>query len=374
MVLEIKKFEVTKIQLHFKSRTMSKVKPLSFEGETIYVGLDAHKTNWKIHSRMRNIDLAAFSQDPNPEVLSNHFKRNYPGAKVKVVYEAGFCGFGIQRSLTQLGIECIVVNAADVPASDKERKRKDDQRDAYKLSRELADGSLNAIYVPSVEMEQARSLVRQRYRLVQDQTRCKNRIKHMLMFSGIRLNIDSERWSKRYVKALQEAQCDPALRKTLDLAIEQYEQMRTIIKQAERDIANMATESPFGQLQPYIQSIGGIGLINGMVIQTEIQDMHRFKTLSQLCDYAGFVPDISSSDQKMVVKGITYRYNEFLRKAIIESSWMLIRHDPAMLMKYTEYRRRMSKNKAIIRIAKHLLARIRYVWNNQKKYENGIVA
>jgi transposase len=353
---------------------MSKVKALCFEGETIYVGLDAHKTNWRIDSRMGNVDLTAFSQDPNPQVLSNYFKRNYPGAKVKVAYEAGFCGFGIQRSLTQLGIECIVVNAADVPSTDKERKRKDDKRDAHKLSRELANGKLKAIYVPSAEMEQARSLVRQRYRLVQDQTRCKNRIKHILMFNGVSLNIGSQRWSNRYVKALQEVQCDYALRKTLDLAIEQYKQIRLIIKQAEEDIASMATRSPFVQVQRYIQSIGGIGLINGMVIQTEIQDMRRFKTLSRLCDYAGFVPDISSSDQKVVIKGITCRCNEFLRKAIIESSWMLLRRDPAMLMKYTEYRKRMSKNKAIIRIAKHLLARIRYVWNNQKKYENGIVA
>ena len=64
---------------------MSKVKTLSFAGETICVGLDAHKTNWKIHSRMGNVDLAAFCQDPNPQVLSNYFKKNYPGAKVKVI-------------------------------------------------------------------------------------------------------------------------------------------------------------------------------------------------------------------------------------------------------------------------------------------------
>ena len=209
---------------------MSKVKTLSFEGETICVGLDVHKTNWKVHSRMRDVYLNAFCQDPIREILSDHFKKNYPGAKIKVVYEAGFCGFGIQRSLTELGIECIVVNAADVPSSDKERKRKDDKRDAHKLSRELADGNLDAIYVPSVEMEHARSLIRQRYRLVQDQTRCKNRIKHMLMFSGIPLNIGGKGWNNRYVKALKEVQCDAALRKALNLAIEQYKQIKLLIK------------------------------------------------------------------------------------------------------------------------------------------------
>ena len=354
---------------------MSKVNKLNFEGKTIYCGLDVHKTNWKLNARMDNIEITSFSQDPDPSLLKTYFKKNYPGASVKVVYEAGFCGFGVQRYLTGMGIECVVVNAADVPSSDKEGKRKDDKRDARKLSRELAEGNLSAIYIPAIEMEQARTLVRQRHRLVQDQTRCKNRIKHMLMFSGVRVMTEQERWSQKYVKELESIQCKTeALKMALSLAIEEYKQLRVILKQATLSIRKMAREQPFAEMQRYLQIIDGIGLITAMVVQTEIQDMNRFKTLDSLCDYAGFVPDISSSDERKVIKGITHRRNEFLREAIIESSWILIRKDPAMLMKYNEYRKRMNKNKAIIRIGKHLLARIRYVWKNQKEYERGIVS
>lgn len=353
---------------------MSKVRQPHFEGKTIYCGLDVHKSNWKVNARMDHMEIASYSQNPDPELLRKYFRKNYPGAEVRVVYEAGFCGFGIQRSLTDLGVGCIVVNAADVPSSDKERKRKDDKRDARKLSRELADGSLKAVYIPAIEMEQVRTLVRQRHRLVQDQTRCKNRIKHMLLFSGIELDIERQRWSSKFIKKLEKVQCKTtALKIALELALEEYKQIRIILKQATLCIRKMSQQSPFAEVQEYLQSIDGIGLINGMVMQTEIQDMNRFRTLDSLCDYAGFVPDISSSDDRMVIKGITSRCNEFLREAIIESSWMLIRKDPAMLMKYNEYRKRMNKNKAIIRIGKHLLARIRYVWKNQIKYERGIV-
>src|SRR6266540_2607335 len=353
---------------------MSKVRTVCFEGQTIYVGIDVHKRNWKVQSRMGDIELAGFSQDPNPEILNNYFKRNYPGAKLKVVYEAGFCGFGIQRSLTELGMECIVVNAADVPSSDKERKRKDDKRDARKLSRELADESLQGIYIPDIEMEEARTLVRERYRLAQDQTRCKNRIKHMIMFSGLKVKSENERWSLKYVKALEEIECKTvALKTALTLAIEEYKQTRGLIKQATQAMRKLAREPRFAAVQKYLQSIAGIGLINGMVIQTEIQDIRRFKILDSLCDYAGFVPDINSSNDRMSVKGVTHRCNEFLREAIIESSWILIRKDPAMLMKYNEYKRRMKENKAIIRIGKHLLSRIRHVWMNEVVYETGIV-
>lgn len=354
---------------------MNKVNRLSFAGQTIYCGLDAHKTNWKINCRMDDMEISSFSQNADTSLLKKHMAKNYPDAKIKVVYEAGFCGFGIQRSLKEAGIECIVVNAADVPTTDKERKRKDDKRDARKLCRELADGSLSAIYVPETSMEHARSLVRQRSRLVKDQTRCKNRIKHLLMFSGLAAKSGEERWSQKYINELLGLDCGtPELKSALYLAIEEYKYIRKVLKEATVFIKNLSKQDPFATVQKYLQSIDGIGVINGMVLQTELQDIDRFKTLDRLCDYAGLVPDISSSNDITKIKGITHRCNGFVREAIIESSWMLIRKDPAMLMKYREYKRRMKENKAIIRIGKHLLSRIRYVWKNKIKYERGVVA
>jgi len=271
-------------------------------------------------------------------------------------------------------MECIIVNAADVPATDKERKRKDDKRDARKLCRELADGSLKAIYVPDQSMEHARSLVRQRHRLIQDQTRCKNRIKHLLMFSGLKTENTNNRWSQKYIKDLLKLDCGTeSLRSALNLAVEQYQLIRKLLKEATLLIRKLSKQEPFTTIQKYLQSIDGVGLINGMTIQTELQDIYRFKTLDSLCDYAGFVPDISSSNDILVIKGITHRCNEFLRAAIVESSWMLLRKDPAMLMKYNEYKKRMNANKAIIRIGKHLLSRIRYVWKKREEYERCIV-
>ena len=52
----------------------------------------------------------------------------------------------------------------------------------------------------------------------------------------------------------------------------------------------------------------------------------------------------------------------------------VIRKDPALLMKYKTYCRKMEKNKAIIRVAKHLLSRINYVLKNKKEYVTAVVA
>jgi transposase len=273
-----------------------------------------------------------------------------------------------------MGINCIVVNAADVPASDKDRKRKDDKRDARKLSMELSKGNLEGIYVPNKQMEQARSLVRQRHRMVQDQSRCANRIKHLLMNQGITTGGGSQRWSLIFIKKLQQLECgSEVLKMTLQFLIEQYLQIRRILKEITLAIRKLSQQELFAEIQKILQSIDGIGLISGMVIQTEIGDINRFRTLDSLCGFAGFVPDIYSSNDKIVVRGISPRANEFLRETIIESSWVLIRKDPAMLMKYNEYRSRMNANKAIIRISKHLLSRIRHLWKKGESYERGII-
>jgi predicted esterase YcpF (UPF0227 family) len=87
--------------------------------------------------------------DPNPQKLMQHLKKNYPNAYYHSTYEAGFCGFWAHRALCKLGINNIVVNPADVPTTHKEKTQKRDKRDSRKLARELADGSLEAIYIPT---------------------------------------------------------------------------------------------------------------------------------------------------------------------------------------------------------------------------------
>jgi len=354
---------------------MSKIKQLNFEGQSIFCALDVHKASWRVNIRNDEFELEDYSQNPNPDSLVYHLNKRYPGANFYVAYEAGFCGFGIQRRLQSLGINCIVVNPSDVPSSDKDKKRKNDKIDARKIGRELSKGELEAIYVPGIEMEHVRSLVRQRGRLVRDQTRCKNRIWHLLMFSGLELDADKPKqyWSRHFIEVLKKLPCGShPLRLALDIAIEEYLAVRKLLSMATKQIRALSQQPSFAAIQNLLQSIPGIGIVNAMIIMSELQDMKRFKTLDKLCSYAGIIPDTSSTGNNEKVKGITNRSNHYLRPAIVESSWVIIRKDPAMLMLYKKYCSMMIPNKAIIKIARHLLSRIRYIWLKQQEYEIGI--
>jgi transposase len=122
-----------------------------------------------------------------------------------------------------------------------------------------------------------------------------------------------------------------------------------------------------------LRTIPGIGLVTAIILLTEIGDINRFVGLDPLCDYIGLVPKIYASDQTQHVMGLTHRGNYKLREAIIEASWTAIRKDPALTMAYSEYIKRMNKNKAIIKIARKLINRIRFVMKNQKEYQPAVV-
>ncbi|MEO5942589.1 MAG: hypothetical protein ABIP30_15645 [Ferruginibacter sp.] len=78
---------------------MDKIKNLDFSGTTIYCGLDVHLKSWRVNVRDQDMELRDFSQNPDPAVLHKFLTKNFPNASYKVGYEAGFCGFGIQRQL-----------------------------------------------------------------------------------------------------------------------------------------------------------------------------------------------------------------------------------------------------------------------------------
>lgn len=358
---------------------MTQVKKLDFSGTTIYCALDVHKKSWRVNIEDEEFELEDFTQNPDAVVLHKHLFTRYPGANYKIGYEAGFSGFSVQRILTQQAdCQCWVVNAADIPTGDKDKRQKQDKGDARKLCNYLQSKKLKGIYIPGEEWEHARTLVRTRDRIVNNQTRTKNRIWQLLYFSGLPVptHQEGQYWSKRFVDRLQNMGCGGSahLQQSLQLHIKDFLQTRQLLLEATRAIRAMCREEKYDRAIKLLRSIPGIGEINAAIILFELQDITRFKRFDYLCSYVGLVPDTSDSGDTKRTKGITHRHNYYLRTALVESSWAVIRKDPALLMMYKKYCNRMDKNKAIIRIAKHLLSRINYVLKTKKEYVTGVVA
>ena len=351
---------------------------LTFSNLHFFAGVDTHLKNWRVTIQNSGIALKTFSMNPSPDELYRYLASHYPGGTYHIVYEAGFCGFWPQRKFTELGINCIVVNPADVPSSNKEKVVKTDPSDSRKLARELEKGSLRSIYIPDLYSEQLRSLMRLRFRLSQNQTRIKNRIKMLLYNYGIIIpkeHSKDPRWSGYFIHWLKSVKLSSSAGQfTLNNLLMQLDQVREHLKNVLKQLREESKPDNISAVISSLSSVPGIAFITAMSLYTEIIDIRRFKRFDELCSFVGLIPSLYSSGETEFTRGITFRHNKFLRPLIVEAAWIAVRKDPALTLRFNELAKQMSKQKAIIRIAKKLLRRIRHVWLNQQEYVTALVA
>lgn len=355
-----------------------KINEKTFEGQAIYVGIDVHLKSWKVSIMTQEKDYKTFSAVPQADKLSSYLKENFPGADYYSAYEAGFSGFWLHRELTKLGIKSVVVNPGDVPTTDKERRQKEDQRDSRKLAQTLRSGQLNSIHVPSEKTQQDRTLLRTRDAIVKDIRRNKNRIKSLLYFQGIsypeRFYNNQTHWSNKFIEWLEHLAFEHDSAKSgLMACLDMVKHQRMLLLRITRQIRELAKTPNYKESVDLVLSVPGVGILTAMRLLTELENIDRFQDFNKLRSYVGLVPSTASSGENSTDTGITPRTNSRLRVALIESAWVAIRNDPALLAAYQKLSRRMHGNRAIVRIAKKLLNRIVCVLRTKQKYEQGII-
>lgn len=346
---------------------------LDFSGQHIYVGMDVHKKSWSVSIHTEQFEHKTFTQPPEVEKLTHYLQRTFPGATYHTVYEAGFSGFWLHDQLKEKGIDCMVVNPADVPTKDKERVGKTDRVDCRKLARGLRNGEIKGIYVPSRVKVEDRSLVRTRQSMVRKQTRCKNQIKSILFFYGITIP-EGSHWSRKFINWIESIRMERASGDfALKAHLEELTHLRQIIANLNRAILSLSRTEEYRADVLLLKSVPGISTLTAMILLTELADIFRFSSLDKLASYAGLVPDIKSSGETEYSTGMSFRRNAAMRVLLIESSWVAVRKDPSLIMAFNKLSMRMKKTQAIVHIARKLLNRIRFVLKNRQKYIPAVI-
>jgi transposase len=342
---------------------------VDFSGQTIYIGIDVHKKSWTVSILLEHLEHKTFTQSPEVAPLVSYLHRHFPGASYRAVYEAGYCGFWVHDRLVENGIVCMVTNPADVPTRDKERRRKGDRSDSRKLARCLRSAQVEGIHVPTRATTEDRGLIRTRQAMVRKQTRCKNQIKSLLLFYGFPTPEESRSWSRNYIRWLEGLRFE---RESGNLAMRAYltelMQLRQIIAQLNRDLLLLSRTDDYREGVQLLKSIPGISTLSAMVFLTELGELSRFASLDKLCGYVGLTPDTHGSGEKQGVGDITRRCNQMLRSLLIECSWTALRKDPSLALAYETYCKRTRRTKAVVKIARKLLNRIRFVLNTRHRY------
>jgi len=349
-------------------------KKTDFTGHNVYVGLDVHGDSWAVNILVDEIEHRRFTQSPDPIVLYNYLCRNFPGANYYSAYECGFCGYHHHRKLHELGIHNIVINPADLPVTDKEKTNKRDPMDSRRISRALQSNQLKGIHVFDPDHEQFRTLNRMRWRAAKENRRVKNRIRSFLYYYGIipPEELNPEYWTIAFLNWLKQLKLpNESGTLALEYLLNAYQNTKVQVLQVTKHLRHQV-KLHYSDIYKRLITVPGIGPINAMSLIAEIGDMSRFKSCKHLASFVGLVPRSHQSGSKDPNCSLTYRSNKFLRSALVESAWMALRYDPALLKYYKERIVRHKTQVVITKIAHKLLNRIRNVWLNENTYQVGL--
>jgi transposase len=171
---------------------------------TVYVGLDLHKESIVT---AYSVGFGEVQSLGNIGVLERDIDRlctrmRSKASQVAFVYEAGPCGYGLYRTLTNKGFECLVFAPSLIARKPGDRV-KTDRRDAIVLVKALRMNDLARVHVPDVADEALRDLVRAWSAAKQDLRQGRQRLKSFLLMHDVRY-IGTANWGPAHRRWLSE--------------------------------------------------------------------------------------------------------------------------------------------------------------------------
>lgn len=286
-----------------------------------YVGLDVHLQDIKVAVCEQSGEtpvvetLISNTEDKVGKLMRKLSKR----WELRCCYEAGGCGYVLQRWLASMGIACSVIAPSLVPKKPGERV-KTDRRDARKLALLLRAGMLTEVHVPSPEQERGRGLVRLREVLRREVLRSRHYVLKFLQYRGLAYR-DGKNWTKRHWDYLRRVQLEGldgvTYRELLTLLEFKLDQLNRVEAQVEQ----LSTEEPYRELVSRLRCYRGIDTLTAMVVVSELWDVRRFATADALMSYIGLVPSEDSSGERQHRGSITKTGNAYCRRVLVEAAW-----------------------------------------------------
>ena len=293
------------------------------EGITSYVGLDAH-------AQSSAIAVADAGEVTAPRFLGTVGAKFSELAKalgqlgkpsgLRIVYEAGPCGFAMVRQLRQAGYQCEVVAPSKIPRKPGDRI-KTDRRDALTLAGLARAGQLTFVCVPDERDEAMRDLSRARTDAVRARLKARQQLKAMLLRHDRRYTGKSS-WTAAHERYLSAVSFD---HRPQEIAFVEY---RRAIGEAHARVgllsAALSEELQHWRMRPLVcalMTLRGIDELTASSLVAELGELKRFAHARDLMGYLGLVPSEYSSGSRRALGAITKTGNGQARRLLIEAAW-----------------------------------------------------
>jgi transposase len=288
-----------------------------------YVGLDVHKETIAVSlatagERGEVREYGTIANTPTA-LRALAIKLARAGATLRFCYEAGPCGYGIQRQLSGAGCECVVVAPSLIPRRPGERI-KTDRRDAANLARLHRAGELTPVWIPDQAHEAIRDLVRARQAAVRALRQARQQLSGFLLRHGHRYNRPA--WTQMHRRWLAGLRFEQAIHHlVLEDCIATIEAATARRDRLEAGIEAALADWSLAPAVRALQALRGMALIAAATLVAELGDITRFGNPRQLMAYLGLVPSEHSSGATRRQGAITKAGNGAARRMLIEAAW-----------------------------------------------------
>lgn len=316
-----------------------------------FVGMDAHKKAINVAMLLpgqhQPVEWQLANEPAAIRRLARKLQREAPG-EVRCCYEAGPCGYVLQRQLETGGVICEVVAPSLIPVKPGERI-KTDRRDALKLARSLRSDDLTAVHPPTSADEAVRDLCRCREDARKDLLRGRHRLDTFLLRRACLYTLTRRRWGQPYRVWLSSLKFEHAADQvTFEDYIRTIEQAEERVRHLDEHLASVAEQDPYREPVGWLRCFRGIDTLTAIAVVAELHDFRRFQSARALMAYLGLVPSEHSSGEHERRGAITKAGNIHVRRLLIEAAWHY-RHRPHIGVGIRQ--RREGQPEAIITIA-----------------------
>ena len=295
-------------------------------------------------------------------------------------------------------VELIVANAykiKNVPG------RKTDTIDSEWIAELCRNGQINPSRIFQKDARDLRNLTRARERYIDDKTRVKNRIHHILDSNCIRLSsVLSDIFGKsgRYilncllegvdideiiegipVKRIKKKEDQIREALTIQLSctdiilvrgyLEEIDSIQKNIEELESEIRKRI--APLRKDMAIVMSVPGIGFISAVVILAEIGNYNDFNKAEQLAAWCGLVPSVYQSADKIYMGSITKHGSGHIRRILVEVAHVVARTKSGSKLKsfFLRIKAKKGTNIAAVALARKVLCVLHHLLTVQEMYK-----
>jgi transposase len=292
------------------------------ESITAYVGLDAHAETTAIGVAQAGTAPPRFVGTVGAKFgeLTKALGKLGEPSGLRIVYEAGPCGFAMVRQLRQGGYHCEVVAPSKIPRRPGDRV-KTDRREALTLAGLARAAQLSFVVVPDERDEAMRDLSRARLDAVRARLKARQQLKAMLLRHDRRYSGKSS-WTAAHERYLSQVSFE---HRAQGIAFTEY---RRAVSEAQARVGlltqALSQELEHWRMRPLVRALmtlRGIDEVSAISMVAELGELKRFAHPRELMGYLGLVPSEYSSGQKRSLGAITKTGNTHVRRLLIEAAW-----------------------------------------------------